>query len=153
MAQRNSSNKKSKLTRTKRPRLGTPAVSDPIADMLTRIRNAAMAKHLEVNVPVSKMKTEIASILLREGYIRGFQLVDRGRHLRIRLKYDSRRQPAISGLMRVSRPGRRGYARHEELPRVLGGLGVAILSTSQGVVTAKDATHKGIGGELVGYIW
>jgi small subunit ribosomal protein S8 len=121
--------------------------------MLTRIRNAAMAKHLEVNVPVSKMKTEIASILLREGYIRGFQLVDRGRQLRIRLKYDSRRQPAISGLKRVSRPGRRVYARHEELPRVLGGLGVAILSTSQGVVTAKDATHKGIGGELVGYIW
>ena len=141
MAQRNTTNKKAKLTRSKGPRLGTPAVSDPIADMLTRIRNAAMAKHVDVNVPVSKMKTEIASILLREGYIRGFQLVDRGRQLRIRLKYDARRQPAISGLKRVSKPGRRVYARHDDLPRVLNGLGVAILSTSEGIVTAKDAAH------------
>jgi small subunit ribosomal protein S8 len=152
MAQR-TNNKKAKLGRSKGPRLGTPTVSDPIADMLTRIRNAAMARHTDVNVPVSRMKTEIASILLREGYIRGFQLVDRGRQLRIRLKYDARRQPAISGMKRVSRPGRRVYARHGELPRVLGGLGVAILSTSEGVVTAKDAAHRGIGGELVGFIW
>lgn len=152
MAQRNN-NKKAKVTRGKAPRLGNPAVTDPIADMLTRIRNAAMAKHVDVNIPVSKMKTEIASILLREGYIRGFQLVDRGRQLRIRLKYDSQRQPAISGLKRVSKPGRRVYAGRDELPRVLGGLGVAILSTSEGVVTAKEAAHRGIGGEVVGFIW
>jgi small subunit ribosomal protein S8 len=153
MAQQRSTNKKSKLARSKGPRFGNPAVTDPIADMLTRIRNAAMARHVDVNVPVSKMKTEIASILLREGYIRGFQLVDRGRQLRIRLKYDAQRQPAISGLKRVSKPGRRVYAGHGELPRVLGGLGVAILSTSEGVVTAREASHRGIGGEVVGLIW
>ena len=152
MAQR-SNNKKAKVARGKAPRLGNPAMTDPIADMLTRIRNAAMAKHVDVNIPVSKLKTEIASILLREGYIRGFQLVDRGRQLRIRLKYNAQRQPAISGLKRVSKPGRRVYAGREELPRVLNGLGVAILSTSEGVVTAKEAAHRGIGGEIVGFIW
>lgn len=151
MAQRSA--KKTRRPRRKPIRRCNLMVSDPIADMLTRIRNAAMAKHGDVNVPVSKMKMEIASILHREGYIRGFQLVDRGRQLRIRLKYDAKRQPVINGLKRISKPGRRVYAGRHELPRVLNGLGVAILSTSEGVITAKDAGRRGIGGEVVSYVW
>ncbi|HEY3398321.1 MAG TPA: 30S ribosomal protein S8 [Armatimonadota bacterium] len=134
-------------------RSANPAVTDPIADMLTRVRNAAMARHVDVNVPVSKMKMEIASILHREGYIRGFQLVDRGKMLRIRLKYDANRHPVINGLKRVSKPGRRVYAGREDLPRVLNGLGIAIMSTSQGVMTAREAARNGTGGEVVGYVW
>src|SRR5664280_762194 len=137
MAQRSSKKPKPTLRR-KVVGTATPAMTDPIADMLTRIRNAAMAKHVDVNIPVSKMKMEIASILHREGYIRGFQLVDRGRILRIRLKYDANRRPVINGLKRVSKPGRRVYAGHETLPRVLGGMGVAIISTSKGIITGKD---------------
>jgi small subunit ribosomal protein S8 len=129
------------------------ALSDPIADMLTRIRNAAQAKHTNVRVPVSKIKLEIAKILHEEGYIRGFQLVGKGRDVRIRLKYDEHREPIIQGLKRVSKPGRRVYAGKEELPRVLGGLGVSIVSTSQGVMTAKEARKRGIGGEVIGHIW
>jgi small subunit ribosomal protein S8 len=129
------------------------AVSDPIADMLTRIRNAAKAKHTNVRVPVSKIKLEIAKILHEEGYIRGFQLVGQGRDVRIRLKYDEHREPIIKGLKRVSKPGRRVYAGKEELPRVLGGLGVAILSTSEGVMSAKEARRRGIGGEVLGNVW
>ncbi len=129
------------------------ALSDPIADMLTRIRNAAQAKHTNVRVPVSKIKLEIAKILHEEGYIRGFQLVGKGRDVRIRLKYDDHREPIIQGLKRVSKPGRRVYAGKEELPRVLGGLGVSIVSTSQGVMTAKEARKRGIGGEVIGHIW
>jgi len=129
------------------------ALTDPIADMLTRIRNAAMVRHLDVNVPVSKMHMEIAKILHREGYIRGFQLVNKGRSVRIRLCYDAQREPVIHGLKRVSKPGRRVYAGKDELPRVLGGLGVGIVSTSQGVMTDQDARRRGIGGEVVGEIW
>lgn len=129
------------------------AVSDPIADMLTRIRNAAESRHTNVRVPMSKIKLEIAKILHDEGYIRGFQLVGKGRDLRIRLKYDDHRQPVIKGLKRVSKPGRRVYCGKEELPRVLGGLGIAIVSTSQGVLTAREARRRGIGGELLGFIW
>lgn len=129
------------------------AVSDPIADMLTRIRNAAKAKHTNVRVPVSKMKLEIAKILHEEGYIRGFQLVGQGRDVRIRLKYDEHREPIIQGLKRVSKPGRRVYAGKDDLPRVLGGLGVAIVSTSQGVMSAKEARKRAIGGEVIGYVW
>jgi small subunit ribosomal protein S8 len=151
MAQRSA--KKSRQTQRKAVSGGNPVVTDPIADMLTRIRNAALARHADVNVPVSKMKIEIASILHREGYIRGFQLVDRGRQIRIRLKYDAGRRPVLSGLKRVSKPGRRVYAGRQELPRVMNGMGVAIMSTSDGVITARDAAGKGIGGEVVGYIW
>lgn len=129
------------------------AVTDPIADMLTRIRNAASAKHTNVRVPVSRIKLEIAKILHEQGYIRGFQLVGKGRDLRIRLKYDEHREPVLKGLKRVSTPGRRVYAGKAELPRVLGGFGIAIVSTSQGVMTAKDARKRGIGGEVLGYIW
>ena len=129
------------------------AVSDPIADMMTRIRNAADARHTNVRVPVSKIKLEIAKILHEEGYIRGFQLVGKGRDVRIRLKYDDHREPIIKGLKRVSKPGRRVYAGTEELPRVLGGLGVAIVSTSQGVMTAREARKRGIGGEVLGQVW
>jgi small subunit ribosomal protein S8 len=152
MAQR-STKKPKPAVRRKVVRTATPAVTDPIADMLTRIRNAAMAKHVDVNIPVSKMKMEIASILHREGYIRGFQLVDRGRILRIRLKYDATRRPVITGLKRVSKPGRRVYAGHENMPRVLGGMGVAIVSTSKGIITGKEAQRDGVGGEVVGIVW
>jgi len=129
------------------------AVTDPIADMLTRIRNAATAKHTNVRVPMSKIKLEIAKILHEEGYIRGFQLVGKGRDLRIRLKYDEHREPIIKGLKRVSKPGRRVYAGATKLPRVLGGLGVVIVSTSQGVITARQARKRRVGGEVLGYIW
>ena len=129
------------------------AVSDPIADMMTRIRNAAQAKHTNVRIPVSKIKLEIAKILHEEGYIRGFQLVGKGRDVRIRLKYDDHREPIIKGIKRVSKPGRRVYSGNDELPRVLGGLGVAIVSTSQGVMTAKEARKRGIGGEVLGQVW
>jgi small subunit ribosomal protein S8 len=132
---------------------GTGVLSDPIADMLTRIRNAAQARHANVKVPVSKMKREIAKILHEEGYIRGFQLVGKGQSLRIRLKYNANREPVLRGLKRVSKPGRRVYVPKDKLPRVFGGLGIAIVSTSEGIMTARDARKRGIGGEVVGYIW
>jgi small subunit ribosomal protein S8 len=132
---------------------GTGVVTDPIADMMTRVRNAAQARHANVKVPVSKMKREIAKILHEEGYIRGFQLVGKGQSLRIRLKYDAMREPVLRGIKRVSKPGRRVYVGKAKLPRVFGGLGVAIISTSQGVITAREARRRGIGGEVIGYIW
>jgi len=132
---------------------GTGTVSDPIADMLTRIRNAAEARHANVKVPVSKIKREIAKILHEEGYIRGFQLVGKGQSLRIRLKYNANREPVLRGLKRVSKPGRRVYVQKDKLPRVFGGLGVAIVTTSQGIMTAREARRRGIGGEVIGYIW
>jgi small subunit ribosomal protein S8 len=132
---------------------GTGVLSDPIADMLTRIRNAAQARHANVKVPVSKMKREIAKILHEEGYIRGFQLVGKGQSLRIRLKYNANREPVLRGLQRVSKPGRRVYVPKGKLPRVFGGLGIAIVSTSEGIMTARDARKRGIGGEVIGYVW
>lgn len=129
------------------------ALSDPIADMLTRIRNAVMSRHSNVRVPVSKIKIEIAKILHDEGYIRGFQLVAKGREMRIRLKYDENNEPVLRGLKRVSKPGRRVYVGHDELPRVLSGLGVAILSTDQGVMTAREAKRRRLGGEVLAYVW
>jgi small subunit ribosomal protein S8 len=128
-------------------------VTDGIADMLTRIRNAVEARHASVDVPVSNLKRQIAKILYDEGYIRGFQLADYGTSLRIRLKYDEYRQPVIHGLKRVSKPGRRVYVGKADLPRVLGGLGVAIVSTSRGVMTAREARKRGVGGEVLGYVW
>ena len=131
-------------------------MSDPIADMLTRIRNANTAKHDTVDVPSSKMKLAIADILLEEGYIKKYDLIDEGnfKTIRITLKYGAdRNDKIISGLKRISKPGLRIYAAKDELPRVLGGLGIAIISTNQGVVTDKKARELQVGGEVLAYIW
>ena len=131
-------------------------MSDPIADMRTRIRNANTAKHDTVDVPSSKMKLAIADILLEEGYIKKYDLIDEGnfKTIRITLKYGAdRNDKIISGLKRISKPGLRIYAGKDELPRVLGGLGIAIISTNQGVVTDKKARELQVGGEVLAYIW
>ena len=130
-------------------------VSDPIADMLTRIRNAIMARHDFVLVPSSKMKLAITTILKAEGFINDYEVIRGGTHrvIKIGLKYDDRDRPVLSGLERVSKPGLRVYAGHKEIPRVYGGLGVAILSTPDGVMTGQQAWRKGIGGELLCYIY
>ena len=130
-------------------------VSDPIADMLTRIRNAIMARHDSTLIPASRMKLSIAKILKEEGFINDYE-VTRGkpeRVIKIHIRYYDDNQPAISGLERVSKPGLRVYAQQKEIPRVYGGLGIAILSTSKGVKTGQQAWRKGIGGELLCYIW
>ncbi len=131
-------------------------MSDPIADMLTRIRNANTAKHDTVDVPASKMKIAIADILLNEGYITKYDIVEDGnfKTIRITLKYGvDKNEKVISGLKRISKPGLRVYANSEELPRVLGGLGTAIISTNQGVITDKEARKLKIGGEVLCFIW
>ena len=131
-------------------------MSDPIADMLTRIRNANTAKHDTVDVPSSKMKLAIAQILLDEGYIRKFDLIDNGnfKTIHITLKYgEDKNDKIISGIKRISKPGLRVYAGREDLPRVLGGLGVAIISTNQGVVTDKKARELQVGGEVLAFVW
>ena len=131
-------------------------MTDPIADMLTRIRNANTAKHDTVDVPSSKMKLAIAKILLDEGYIKSYDLVDNGnfKDIHITLKYGKdKNEKIISGLKRISKPGLRVYASKEELPKVLGGLGVAIISTNQGVVTDKEARKLGVGGEVLAFVW
>ena len=129
--------------------------TDPIADMLTRIRNAITAKHDKVLVPASNMKKAIAQIILDEGYIRAFDVKNDGVQdvMTITLKYGAGKVNVIRGLKRISKPGLRIYAGKEELPKVLGGLGIAIISTSQGVMTDKNARAKGIGGEVLAYIW
>ena len=130
-------------------------MTDPIADMLTRIRNANTAKHDTVDVPSSKMKLAIAKILLDEGYIKSYELVENGKFndIRITLKYGaSKNEKIISGLQRISKPGLRVYANKEELPKVLGGLGVAIISTNKGVITDKEARKLGVGGEVC-FVW
>ena len=131
-------------------------MTDPIADMLTRIRNANTAKHDTVDVPSSKMKLAIAKILLDEGYIKSYELVENGKFndIRITLKYGaSNNEKIISGLQRISKPGLRVYANKEELPKVLGGLGVAIISTNKGVITDKEARKLGVGGEVLCFVW
>ena len=130
-------------------------ITDPVADMLTRIRNANTAKHESVDVPASNLKKAIAQILLDEGYIKSFEIVDDGTQgiIRIQLKYLAGKEKVISGLRRVSKPGLRVYARCEELPKVLGGLGIAIISTSKGLMTDKEARKNAIGGEVLAYIW
>ena len=131
-------------------------MTDPIADMLTRIRNANTAKHDTVDVPSSKMKLAIAKILLDEGYIKSYELVENGKFndIRIKLKYGaSKNEKIISGLQRISKPGLRVYANKEELPKVLGGLGVAIISTNKGVITDKEARKLGVGGEVLCFVW
>ena len=131
-------------------------MSDPIADMLTRIRNANTAKHDTVDVPASKMKIAIADILVNEGYIEKYDLVEDGNFkvIRITLKYGSdKNEKIITGIKRISKPGLRVYAGKDELPRVLGGLGIAILSTNHGVITDKEARKLQIGGEVLAFVW
>ena len=130
-------------------------ITDPIADMLTRIRNANNAKHDTVDVPASNMKKAIAQILLDEGYIKNFQLIDDGTQgvIRITLKYGAGKEKVISGLRRVSKPGLRVYVGADELPRVLRGLGIAIVSTSKGVMTDKAARAAHVGGEVLAFVW
>ena len=131
-------------------------MTDPIADMLTRIRNANTSKHDTVDVPASKMKVSIADILFKEGYIQKYELVDDGsfKTIRITLKYGKdKNEKIITGLKRISKPGLRVYAGKDELPRVLGGLGIAIISTNQGVMTDKEARKLNVGGEVLAFIW
>ena len=131
-------------------------MSDPIADMLTRIRNANTAKHDTVDVPSSKMKLAIAKILEEEGYIRKYEVVDDGefKNIHITLKYGAdKSEKIITGIKRISKPGLRVYAGKDELPRVLGGLGIAIISTNQGVITDKEARKQGVGGEVLAFVW
>ena len=130
-------------------------ITDPIADMLTRIRNANNAKHDTVDVPASNMKKAIAQILLEEGYIKNFQLIDDGTQgvIRITLKYNAGKEKVLSGLRRVSKPGLRIYSSSEDMPKVLKGIGTAIVSTSQGVMTDKKARKEHVGGEVLAFVW
>ena len=130
-------------------------MTDPIADMLARLRNASTADKDDVRMPYSRVKEELARVLSREGYVRGFQVAgeEPKRELVVELKYGPSRERTISGLRRVSKPGRRVYADRTRLPRVQGGLGVAVISTSQGVMTDKQAARKGVGGEVLCYVW
>ncbi|NLI60194.1 MAG: 30S ribosomal protein S8 [Clostridiales bacterium] len=130
-------------------------MTDPIADMLTRIRNALVAKHVSINVPASNMKAAIADILLEEGFIKGYTRVEDGKQgvLKIDLKYGPNGEKIITGLKRISKPGLRVYVRKDQVPKVLGGLGIAVLSTSKGVITDKKAREEGVGGEVLCYIW
>jgi small subunit ribosomal protein S8 len=130
-------------------------MTDPIADMLTRIRNAGMASKEKVVIPASSLKERVAEILAREGYVGAFMVEGDGkdRTITIDLKYGPNRERTISGIERISRPGRRVYAGRDELPRVLGGLGIAILSTSRGLLTDRQAKKLGVGGEVLAYVW
>ena len=131
------------------------AVNDPISDYLTRVRNAIAAQHAEVEVPASRLKKEMTRILAEQGYISEYVLEPTrvGEAIRIKLKYTDGRGSVIAGLRRISRPGRRRYVTHEEIPRVMGGMGTAILSTSVGVMTGHEARQRGVGGEVVAYVW
>ena len=131
------------------------AMTDPIADFLTRIRNANMVKHESVEVPASKMKKNIAEILKNEGFIRDFEYIEDDKQgiIRVFLKYGKNNERVISGIRRISKPGLRSYVKADEVPKVLNGLGIAIVSTSEGVMTDKDARAKKIGGEVVAYVW
>jgi len=130
-------------------------VTDTIADILTRIRNASSAKHATVDVPASNMKKSITQILVDEGYIKGFQFIDDGKQgiIRITLKYGENKTPVISGLRRVSKPGLRIYSSCEDMPKVMKGLGIAVVSTSKGVMTDKKAREMNVGGEVLAFIW
>ena len=131
------------------------ALTDPIADLLTRIRNANMVRHLSVDVPASNLKKKIVEILLEEGYVKGFDIIEDGKQgiIRIELKYGESKERVITGLKRISKPGLRVYAKRTDIPRVLGGLGCAIISTSNGIVTDKEARKLGVGGEVICYVW
>ncbi|SEQ58045.1 30S ribosomal protein S8 [Piscibacillus halophilus] len=130
-------------------------MSDPIADMLTRIRNANMVRHDQLEVPASKLKRDIVDILKREGYIRDYEYIEDNKQgvLRLFLKYGSNNERVITGIKRISKPGRRVYAKSDEIPKVLNGLGIAVVSTSKGVLTDKEARQQAVGGEVVAYVW
>lgn len=128
-------------------------MSDPIADMLTRIRNANSAYHEKVEMPASTMKAAVLNILKEEGFVKNYETVEEGKTLKVTLKYGSNKEKVITGIKRISKPGLRVYASKEELPRVLGGLGIAVISTSQGVMTDKKARKLGLGGEVIAYVW
>ena len=130
-------------------------MTDPIADMLTRIRNANTVKHETVDVPASNIKKEIARILLEEGFVRGYDVIEDGKQgiIRIQLKYGQTGERVISGLKRISKPGMRVYAANQEIPKVLNGLGISIISTSKGILTDKQARKENVGGEVICYVW
>ncbi|NLK72034.1 MAG: 30S ribosomal protein S8 [Clostridiales bacterium] len=130
-------------------------MTDPIADMLTRIRNANTVGHETVDIPASNMKKSIAEILYREGYIKGFDIIEDGKQgiIRVQMKYGAGKERVISGLKKISKPGLRVYSKRHEVPKVLGGLGIAIISTSNGIITDKEARKLGVGGEVICYIW
>lgn len=130
-------------------------MTDPIADMLTRIRNANVVKHETVDVPASNMKKELSRILLEEGFIRGYDVIEDGKQgiIRIQLKYGQSGERVISGLKRISKPGMRVYADKHDVPRVLNGLGISIISTSKGILTDKQARKENVGGEVICYVW
>ncbi len=130
-------------------------ITDPIADMLTRIRNANTSKHKTVDIPASNVKRAIAEILFKEGYIKAFEEISNENQgiIRITIKYDEKGNRVIAGLKRISKPGLRVYANKEELPKVLNGLGIALISTSKGIMTDKEAREQGIGGEVLAYVW
>jgi small subunit ribosomal protein S8 len=130
-------------------------MTDPIADLLTRIRNANMVRHEKLEVPASKMKKDVAEILKREGFIRDVEFIEDNKQgiLRIFLKYGANNERVITGIKRISKPGLRVYAKADDVPRVLNGLGIAIVSTSQGVISDKEARAKKIGGEVIAYVW
>lgn len=130
-------------------------MTDPIADMLTRIRNASAVKHETVDIPASNMKKQIANILLEEGFVKGFDVIEDGKQgiIRVQLKYGKNKEKVITGIKRISKPGLRVYAKKDEIPRVLGGLGIAVISTSKGIVADKAARKEGVGGEVIAYIW
>jgi small subunit ribosomal protein S8 len=133
----------------------TLMLTDPVSDYLTRLRNAITAQHAEVEVPASRLKREMTRILSEQGYIQDFSVEPTpvGDVIRIRLKYTDGRRSVVTGLRRISRPGRRRYVSHGEIPRVMGGMGTAIMSTSVGVMTGHQAKHRGVGGEVVAYVW
>ncbi len=130
-------------------------MTDPIADMLTRIRNANVVKHETVDVPASNIKKELARILLEEGFVRGYDVIEDGKQgiIRIQLKYGQTGERVISGLKRISKPGMRVYAAKHEIPRVLNGLGISVISTSKGILTDKQARKENVGGEVICYVW
>lgn len=129
------------------------AMTDPIADMLTRIRNANSAYHEKVEMPASTMKAAVLDILKEEGFVKNYETVNEGKMLKVTLKYGSNKEKVITGIKRISKPGLRVYAGKEELPRVLGGLGIAVISTSKGVMSDKKARKLGLGGEVIAYVW
>jgi small subunit ribosomal protein S8 len=129
-------------------------MTDPIADMLTRIRNAQTARHDSVAVPASRIKADIARILKSEGFIRDFELPKEAeRDIKIQLRYSGKREPVVTGIRRISKPGLRVYVKSKDMPRILGGLGIAIVSTPQGVMTAAEAKKANVGGEILCYVW
>ena len=130
-------------------------MTDPIADMLTRIRNGSNARHDSVDIPASNIKKQLAEILVDEGFIKGYDVIEDGKQgiIRVDLKFGLNKEKVISGIKRISKPGLRVYVKNDEVPKVLGGLGIAILSTSKGVMTDKNARQEGIGGEVLCYVW